>query len=57
MTVIPHAPHIYLIPRLKIQLKGRQFDTTEVIKTESQAVLDTLTEHDFQNTFRKRQKR
>jgi hypothetical protein len=41
---------------LKIKLKGRHFDTTEVIEAESQAVLNTLTEHDFQNAFKKRQK-
>jgi hypothetical protein len=37
---------------LKIKLKGRHFDTTEVIETESQAVLNTLTEHDFQDAFK-----
>jgi hypothetical protein len=34
---------------LKIKLKGRHFDTTEVIKAESQVVLNTLTERDFQD--------
>jgi hypothetical protein len=38
-------------------MKGRHFDTTEVIETESQAVLYTLGEHDFQDAFRKWQKR
>jgi hypothetical protein len=33
---------------LKIKLKGLYFDTTEVIEAELQAVLFTLTEHDFQ---------
>jgi hypothetical protein len=37
--------------------KGRQFDTIEVIEAESQAVLNTLTEHDFQDAFRKWHKR
>jgi hypothetical protein len=32
-------------------LKGRHFDTIEVIDTESQAVLNTLTEHDFQDAY------
>jgi hypothetical protein len=32
---------------LKIKLKGRRFDTIEAIEAESQAVLNTLTEHDF----------
>jgi hypothetical protein len=42
---------------LKIKLEGRHFDTTEAIETESQAVLNTHTEHDFQDAFRKWQKR
>jgi hypothetical protein len=37
---------------LKIKLKGPHFDTVEVIKTESQAVLNSLTEHDFQDAFK-----
>jgi hypothetical protein len=37
-------------------LKGHHFDTTEVIKTESQAVLNTLTEQDLQDAFKKWQK-
>jgi hypothetical protein len=45
-----------LIPSLKIKLKGRYFDTTEVIGAESQAVLNILTECDFQDTFKKWQK-
>jgi hypothetical protein len=32
-------------------MKGRHFDTIEVIEAESQAVLNTLTEHDFQDAF------
>jgi hypothetical protein len=54
-----HPPSIYLtflFSRLKIKLKGRHFDGTEVIETESQAVLNTLTEHDFHDAFKKRQK-
>jgi hypothetical protein len=38
---------------LKIKLNGRHFDTTEVIDPESLAVLNTLAEHDFQNSFLK----
>jgi hypothetical protein len=35
-------------------LKGRRhFDTAEVIEAELQAVLNTLTEHDFQDAFTK----
>jgi hypothetical protein len=41
---------------LKIKLKGCHFDTIEVMEAESQAVLNILTEHDFQDAFRKCQK-
>jgi hypothetical protein len=41
---------------LKIKLEGCRFDTNEVIKEESQAVLNTLTEHKFQDAFKKWQK-
>jgi hypothetical protein len=41
-----------LFSRLKIKLRGRHFDTTEVIEAESQAVLNALTEHDFQDAFK-----
>jgi hypothetical protein len=47
MTVILHPPYLSLFPRLKIKLKGCHFDTIEVIGAELQAVLNTLTEHDF----------
>jgi predicted helicase len=34
-------------------LKGHYFDTIEVIKAELQVMLNTLTEQDFQNAFKK----
>jgi hypothetical protein len=37
---------------LKIKLKGRNFDETEVIEAETHAVLNILTEHDFQDAFK-----
>jgi hypothetical protein len=37
---------------LKIKLKGRHFDTIEVREAESQAVLNTLTGHDFGEAFK-----
>jgi histone-lysine N-methyltransferase SETMAR len=60
MTVILHQPYspdlapcdFSLVPRLKIKLKGCCFDTIEVIEAESQAVLNTLTEHNFQDAFK-----
>jgi hypothetical protein len=41
---------------LKLKLKGHHFDTVEVIEAESQ-VLNTLEEHDFQDAFKKWEKR
>jgi hypothetical protein len=52
LTVVP-THHIFLFPPLKRKAKGRHFDTTEVVEAESQAVLNTLTEHDFQDPFKK----
>jgi hypothetical protein len=45
-------PYFTLFPRLKLRLKGRHFDTVEVTETEPQAVLNSLTEHDFQDAFK-----
>jgi hypothetical protein len=43
---------------LKIKLKGHlHFDTIVVIEAESQEVLNTLTEYDFQDALKKQQKR
>jgi hypothetical protein len=56
ITVVPHPPYFSLFPRLKIKLKDGHFDTTEVMEAGSQAVLNTLTEHDFQDAFKKWQK-
>jgi hypothetical protein len=36
-----------------MKLKGRYFDTSEVIEAGSQAVLNTCMEHDFQDAFKK----
>jgi hypothetical protein len=38
---------------MKVELEGRHFDTGEVMKVELQAVLNTLTEHNFQDAFKK----
>jgi hypothetical protein len=46
-----------LFPRLQIKLKGRHFDTIEVIEAESQAVPNTLSEHDLQDEFKICQRR
>jgi hypothetical protein len=65
MTVVPHPSYLpdlapcnfSLFPQLKIKLKGRRFDITEVIEAEMEVVLNTLTEHDFQDAFKERQHR
>jgi hypothetical protein len=56
MSVVPHPHYFSPFPRLKIKLKGCHFDTIEVIKADLQAVLNTLTEHGFQDPFKKWQK-
>jgi hypothetical protein len=65
MTVIPHPPHspnltpcdFFLFPKIKLKLKGRRFDTIEEIHAESQRVIDTLTERDFQEALQKWKRR
>jgi hypothetical protein len=52
-TVIPHPPYFSLFSQLKMKLEGRQFDTIEVIEAESRVMLNTLTEHNFQDAFYK----
>jgi hypothetical protein len=42
---------------MKLKMKGRRFDTIEEIQTESQRVLDTLTEKDSQEAFQKWRRR
>jgi len=59
MTVVPHPPYLhdlapsdfFLFPKLKMKLKGQRFQTEE-IQAESQAVLNTLRENDFQECFK-----
>jgi hypothetical protein len=49
MAIIPQPPYspdlapcdFFLFPKMKLKLKGRRFDTTEEIQSESQTVLDT----------------
>jgi hypothetical protein len=56
MTVFPNPVHFSVFPRLKIELKGSHFDTTEAIEAESHTELNTVAEH-FQDAFEKRQER
>jgi hypothetical protein len=45
MTVV--HDYFSLFPRLKTKLKGRHFNTIEVIEAESHAALNTLTEQEL----------
>jgi hypothetical protein len=47
----------FLFPKMKIELKGRKFDTVEEIHSETQTILNTRTEKHFQDSFQKCQKR
>jgi hypothetical protein len=40
------------VSRIEIKLKGDHFDITEVVKAESQAVLNTITEYNVQVAFK-----
>ena len=61
IPVIPHplfspdlAPcDFFLFYKMKFKLKGRRFDTIEDNQAETQKVLDTLTEKNFQDAFQK----
>ena len=49
----PYSPdsapcYFFLFASMKLRLKGRRFDTTEEIHTQSQEVIDTLTFENFQ---------
>jgi hypothetical protein len=65
MAVIPYPPYspdlapsdFFLFPKMKLKLKGRRFDTIEEIQAESQRVLDTVTEKEFQEAFQKSKRR
>jgi hypothetical protein len=58
---IPHTPYsadlapcdFFLFPKMKLKLKGRRFHNIEEIQTETEKVLDTLTEKDFEEAFQK----
>ena len=64
-TVVPHPPYspnlapidFFLFLKLKMELKGRRFQTLEEIQAESRAVLNTLRENDFQERFKNWQRR
>jgi hypothetical protein len=55
-TLVSHPPYFPLFPLLTIKLKEGHFETSEVIKTESHAVLNALREHDLKDAVKKWQK-
>jgi hypothetical protein len=58
--VIPHPTYLpdlapcdfFLVPKMKLQLKGHRFDMTEEIHTEMQEVINTLTFENFQGCMK-----
>jgi hypothetical protein len=48
----PHPPYLSVHP-VKMKMKGSNFDTTEANEVDSQAVLNSLREHGFQDAFQK----
>jgi hypothetical protein len=52
IIVVRHSPYFFLFPWIKIKLKGHHIDTTEVIEAGLQAVLNTLTDHNFHDEFK-----
>ena len=62
MAVLPYSPDLapcdfFLFPKMKLQRKGRRFDRVAEIQRESQNVLGTLREQDFQHAFQQWQRR
>jgi hypothetical protein len=59
ITVVPHPLYsrdlalcdFSVLPRLNVELQSPNFESIEVIEAESQAVLNTFAEHDFQDAF------
>jgi hypothetical protein len=47
------VPYFSLLPQCEIKLKDRHFDTSEAMEAELQAVLNSLTEHEFQDAFKR----
>jgi hypothetical protein len=55
MVVIPHPPYsrklitcdFFLFSKIKLKLKGCQFENVEDIQAKSPRLLDTLTDKDF----------
>jgi hypothetical protein len=52
MTVVHHLHYSSDLAPLRLLSVSRHFDTIEVMDAKLQAVLNTLTEHDFQDAFK-----
>jgi len=65
IITLPHPPYspdmapcdFFVFPKMNLQLKGRRFDRVEEIQQESQNVLSTLRDQDFQHAFQQWQRR
>jgi hypothetical protein len=65
MLSLPHPPYspdlapadFFLFPEMKMQLKGRRFHSVADIQRESQKVMDSLTQNDFEAAFQQWQER
>jgi hypothetical protein len=55
LTAVTTHPTFLFLP-LNIKLKSRNSDTIKVMEAQSQALLNTLSEHYFQDAFKKWQK-
>jgi hypothetical protein len=61
MVIVPHPPYspdlapcdFAMFPKLKMKLKGQQFETVSDIQRESQAVLDSIKENDFHGVLKR----
>jgi transposase len=56
----PYSPDLapsdfFLLPKIKLKLKGRRFESMKEIQAESQDAMKMLTQNDFQQCFRSRQ--
>ena len=65
IITLPHPPYspdlapcdFFFFPKMKLQLKGHRFGRVEEMQRESQNVLGTLREQDFQHAFQQWQRR
>jgi hypothetical protein len=48
----PPPTLLFSVSPFEDKLKGRYFDSVEAIEVKSQAMLNTLTERDFQDAFK-----